>query len=211
MVDEPLHPGLNHYQVPRLNGYYALMAFGYHGEQIFEQKFGPDELMQFRCDPDLPPLMIFNEPDPGILITPEGLHEPTIKQGIFGSIQLPVDSYMVENGSDIWPVVRDIYLFPFNVLDSIYTFAPMGCYIPTDMIQMDPVAIVRSNSDGIFQVPMEVGEYFYLVKMEDGYYLDAHISSHRPGHVMVYPEEVTYLDIHVVDCSMWMDPAGNVN
>ena len=203
LVDEPLLPGLNHYPVPRLNNYYTLMAFGHYGEQIFEQEFGADELMEFRCDPDFPPLMIYNEPNSEVIITPEGLYEPTITQGIFGSIVLPVDDHMDENGTDVWPVVRDIYFFPFNVLDSIYTFAPMGCYIPFHMIPMEPVAIVRTNSDGIFQVPMEVGEYLYLVKLEEGYYLDAFISSHRPGHVIVYPGEVTKIEIHVIDCSMW--------
>ncbi len=81
--------------------------------------------------------------------------------------------------------------------------APIDCYFPLEMIRMDPVAIVRSNSDGYFQVPLEVGDYLYLVKEDDRYYIDAYISSHTPGLVTVYPNEVTRLLIHITDCSMW--------
>jgi hypothetical protein len=50
------------------------------------------------------------------------------------------------------------------VLDSIYTFAPIDCYISPDMLPMGPVAKVRSNSDGFFQLELRQGEYLYLVK-----------------------------------------------
>jgi len=102
------------------------------------------------------------------------------------------------------PVVRDLYILPYSVLDSIYALAPINCYFPMDLSQMDPLAIVRSNSDGFFQLSLEPGEYLYLVKEGDRYYMDAYISSHRPGYVMVYPEELTKLLIHIIDCSMWM-------
>ena len=80
----------------------------------------------------------------------------------------------------------------------------MGCYFPADALGMDPLVIVRSNSEGYFQAPLDAGTYLYLVKDGDRYYMDSYVSSHPPGFVMVYPEEVTKLLIHIVDCSMWM-------
>ena len=48
-------------------------------------------MLEHRCSEQFPPLLIYRDPIPGIIITPEGLKEPTIKQGVFGSITLPVD------------------------------------------------------------------------------------------------------------------------
>jgi hypothetical protein len=158
------------------------------------------------------------------------LKEPTIKQGVFGSITLPVDDPLpaddteyTEDGTipsnnqsgdetvpteedDVYPVIRDIYFYPYTLIDSVRTFGPVDCYFPADFLPMKPVAIVRSNSDGYFQVPLDVGEYLYLVKEGNHYYMDAYISSHLPGFVKVYPEEVTRLLIHLIDCTMWMQP-----
>jgi hypothetical protein len=204
VLDEMLYAGLNQYQVPIVEGMYHLTATDCFARPFYDQVFSLDELMKFRCQPDFPPLVICPGADSGIIITPEGLQEPTIRQGIFGQITMPVVYDENGEGYDVYPVVRDVYLFHYNVLDSIYTFAPIDCYFPIDLIHTPPVAIVRSNSDGFFQVPMEAGEYLYLVKVEGGYYFDAYISSHLPGLVVVYPEEVTKLLIHVIDCSMWM-------
>ncbi|MCK5137928.1 MAG: hypothetical protein KAR19_19230 [Bacteroidales bacterium] len=203
VVDEPLNQGLNHYAVPMLSDWYLLSATDCHGQLFYEQKIHLRELVNHRCTPDYPPLVIYHDPDSGIIITPEGLHEPTIRQGVFGSISLPLDSNTVTNDPDVWPVIRDIYFYPYAVLDSIYTFAPIDCYFPLEIIRMDPVAIVRSNSDGYFQVPLKEGDYLYMVKEDDRYYIDAYISSHRPGLVTVFPGEVTELLIHMVDCSKW--------
>jgi hypothetical protein len=148
---------------------------------------------------------VINREEPGVLVTPEGLTEPTINQGIFGMITIPVYDSTDFERYDVAPVVRDVYLFPWSVLDSIYTFAPIGCYIHPDMIGMDPLAIVRSNSDGFFELPLRVGEYLYVVKVGDQYFIpDLQLSSRRGGYVMVYPEEITKLLIHIIDCSMWM-------
>lgn len=203
VVDEPLNQGLNHFAVPMMSDWYLLSATDCRGQVFYEEKIHLKELVNHRCTPDYPPLVIYHDPDSGIIITPEGLYEPAIIQGVFGSLLQPLDNYMVTDQPDVWPVIRDIYFYPYAVLDSIYTFAPIDCYFPLEMIQMDPVAIVRTNSDGYFQVPLEVGDYLYLVQEDHRYYIDAHISSHRPGLVTVYPQEVTELWIHLVDCSMW--------
>ena len=203
VMHEPMNPGLNRYELPLVNTGYLLTASDCRGRVFYEEKFYLKELLAHSCHPDIPPLVIYHDSDPGVIITPEGLYEPTINQGVFGSIVLPVDNNMEDGQPDIWPVVRDIYFFPYAVMDSIYTFAAVDCYFPYDMIGMKPTAIVRTNSEGYFQVPLDVGEYLYLVKEEGGYYIDAHISSHRPGYVMVYPGEVTELWINVIDCSMW--------
>jgi hypothetical protein len=206
VLDEPLQAGVNHYNISRVHTYYSVMAFGYHEELLFEAKFGIEELKKFRCGPDFPPLIIDHEPYPypGVIITPEDLMEPGIKQGVFGQITIPViDTTTFTERYDIFPVVRDIYFFRPGLLDSIYTFAPINCYIGPDMIWDEPVAIVRSNSRGYFQVPLEEGEYLYMVRTEYGYYIDAYMSSRMPGQVTVHQGKVTELSIHIVGCSMW--------
>ncbi|MEN8157856.1 MAG: hypothetical protein ABFS10_12975 [Bacteroidota bacterium] len=211
LVDQPMHDGLNRYVVPMPYRGYRLSAIDCHGQIFYDRNFSREELLNHRCDPDLKPLVISHQPDSTIIITPEGLYEPTIRQGVFGFIESPLDNNMSEDGSDIWPMKRDIYFFPHYILDSIYTidgttsFAPVDCYIPAEMICCEPIAIVRTNSDGYFQVPLEVGEYIYLVKDENRYMMTNMDENYqRPGHVKVYPEEVTKLVIHLVDCSMWM-------
>jgi hypothetical protein len=76
--------------------------------------------------------------------------------------------------------------------------------IPFGMLTTPPVAIVRSNTDGFFELPLGVGEYTYMVLLPDGFYIDMYISSRWPGQVEVFPDKVTELSIHVIDCSMWM-------
>lgn len=205
ILDEPLNQGLNYYRIPLVSEWYLLSARNCHGDLFYREKVPFKMLLEHRCQPEFPPLEIFDGSNPGIIITPEGLKEPDIKQGVFGMISLPVDTATKLDINQVWPVVRDLYIFPFfGVMDSIYTFAPIGCYIPPDLIPLDPVAIVRSNSEGFFQAPLEVGEYLYLVKEGEGFYLDAYISSRRPGYFMVFPEEVTKLRISIIDCSMWL-------
>jgi len=206
LIHEPLNAGLNRYRVPMVAEWYLITATDCHGQVIYEMKIPLKELLEHRCMDQFPPLMIYRDPIPGIIITPEGLKEPTIKQGVFGSISLPVDGTLQTENYDVYPVIRDIYFYPYTLMDSVRTFAPADCYFPEDFLPMEPVAIVRSNSDGYFQVPLDEGEYLYLVKEGDRYYMDAYISSHLPGFVKVYPLEVTRLLIHVIDCSMWMQP-----
>jgi len=212
LLNEPLNAGLNRYTIPIVSDWYRLTATDCHGMVIYEARLPVKELLEHRCLDNFEPLMIYRDPIPGLIITPEGLKEPTIQQGVFGSITLPVDfpvgfpvnDSLYTDNYDVYPVIRDVYFYPYSVMDSILTFAPMDCYFPAEQLSMDPLAIVRSNSEGYFQVPLRAGEFLYLVKEGDRYYMDAYVSSHPPGFVKVYPEKVTKLLIHVVDCSMWM-------
>jgi len=209
LLREPLQGGLNHFAVPFVSEWYLVTATDCHGNVIYEEKMTLDGLLEHRCGDQFEPLLIYRD-SPDILITPEGLKEPTIRQGVFGTIYLPVDyipvddTLIVADNSSVYPVIRDVYFYPYSVTDSIQTFAPMGCYFPADALRMDPLAIVRSNSDGIFQVPLEEGDYLYLVKQGNQYYRGSYETSEMPGFVKVYPGEVSWLYIHVLDCSMWM-------
>lgn len=203
LVDQALNQGLNRYKVPLVDRRYVITATDCRGNTIYMKKFPARELLEHRCGDQFKPLVIYRD-TPEVIITPEGLLEPTIKQGIFGFISVPIENSTATEDYKTEPVVRDLYILPYSVLDSIYTLAPINCYFPMGLAQMDPLAIVRSNSDGFFQLSLEPGEYLYLVKEGDRYYMDAYISSHRPGYVMVYPEELTKLLIHIIDCSMWM-------
>ncbi len=212
VLHEPLQAGLNHFSVPMVAEWYEVTATDCHGQIIFAEKIPLEKLLEHRCRDNFEPLMIYRDPVPGIIITPEGLREPTISQGVFGSILLPVDdATYTPNGDvvsevdpDIYPIIRDIYFYPYSILDSVYTFAPVDCYFPADYIHMEPSAIVRTNSDGIFQAPLEEGDYLYLVKDGNHYFIDSFKSSQIPGFVKVYPGEVTELYINIYDCSMWM-------
>ena len=204
VLHEPLNPGLNNYPLPIANAAYTLTATDCHGEVVYDNVFLLNTLLQHRCAEGYPPLIIYRDPLPGIIITPEGLTAPTIEQGVFGKLVTPVSDTLSETGSDMIPLVRDIYFYPYSVLDSVYTFAPMGCYFSPDLLWMDPVVIVRSNSGGIFQAPLREGEYLYLVKDGDRFYMDAFVSSHPPGFVKVLPGQVTELLISLIDCSLIM-------
>lgn len=203
ILNERLDEGLNRFELPIVSKWYLVTATGCDGQTFFKQDFSLDELSMFSCDPNNPPLVIHYGEEPNVIITPEGLYQPTIKQGVFGQITGPLDSFMDSSYYDVQPLIQDICFFPYHVLDSLYTFAPINCFVSFDMVPWEPLVTVRSNSEGFFQLKLEAGEYLYMVKTEEGYYMDAYISSHRPGHVMVYPEEVSELSIHVVDCSMW--------
>jgi hypothetical protein len=206
VLHEPMNPGLNNYTVPLVDNWYKLTATDIRGEQFYEEQFPVEELLKHRCAEDNPPLVIYHAADTGIIVTPEGLREPTIAQGVFGTITVPVDDTIMTGEYDFAPVVYDIYFYPYVLMDSLWAgnMGPIDCYFPIEMFQVDPVAIVRSNSEGYFQAPLDAGEYLYLVKTENGFYFDAYISSHLPGKVVVYPGQVTTLNIHVIDCSMWM-------
>ncbi len=204
VLDEPMNPGENKYPLPLGTRHYLVIAMGCDGSTIFKKDFTASELTGFRCDPNYPHLKIPGNVDEDITITPEGIHEPEIRQGLFGQLSPPLDYFMDTTVNEADILVKDIHIFPYYVLDSIYTFAPMGCYIDPDMIGERPLAKVRSNSEGFFQLKLRTGEYLYLVKTEEGYYIDAFVSSHKPGYIMIYPEEVTHLVIALMDCSMWM-------
>jgi hypothetical protein len=209
LVEKPLHEGINHLDLPLLNTYYSIMVMGCWGDLVFEQKFSLDELLQFSCDPDRPALLIDTASGPDVIITPEGLEQPDIRQGVFGQVTIPAPEPDEAGKYKVEPAIRDIYFFPYHMLDSLYMMAemvnmPIDCYFPEQWIGEAPVAVVRSNSGGFFQVELESGTYLYMVRTPYGFYIDAWISSRRPGQVTVSPGEVFELSIHVMDCARWM-------
>jgi hypothetical protein len=187
------------------------MAFDFFGQVFFEQKFSMEELRHHACAPDHRPLIInYGAPD-DVLITPEGLLEPNIRQGVFGQLTVPAEDNSDPDEYRTTPVISDVYFYSTYVLDSLYqsggpSLAPVNCYYPEEYFPNRPLAVVRSNSDGYYQLPLEAGKYGYLVKTEHGFYVDEYLSSRRPGLVEVQPGEVSILNIHMMDCSMWMSP-----
>jgi hypothetical protein len=204
VLNEPLNPGLNRYQLPLLEDVYLLEASDCHGQTVYREKLFLPQLLEHLCADNYPPLVISRDTFPEILVTPEGLVEPSIKQGVFGQISVEADSFRVSDSTGPASLVRDIYYYPYYVMDSIMTFAPIDCYFPIQMIREEPVAVVRSNSEGVYQVPLEAGEYLYLVKVGYRYYWEIFMSSHPPGHVEVFEGSITERNIYIVDCSMWM-------
>jgi hypothetical protein len=204
VLHEPLNPGLNRYHLPMLDHEYHLEATDCRGQVVYQETYLLRQLLEHSCTESSPPLVISRDPLPGILITPEDLWEPTIRQGVFGQLSIGLDNFMIIDSTELPPVVRDLYFYPYHVVDSLIMMGPIDCHFPLDWIQEKPVAIVRSNSAGIYQVPLEAGAYLYLVSDGGLYYWDAYISSHRPGHVEVFRDSVTIRHIHILDCSMWM-------
>lgn len=204
---EPLNPGLNQYQLPMLNEAYILEATDCTGQVAYRETFLLRQLLQHTCGDNYPPLVIYRDTIPGIVITPEDLSEPTISQGVSGQLSSGLDSFMIQDSTDLPPLMRELFFFPYRVVDSLYVMAPIDCHFPIQWVQESPVAVVRSNTAGFYQVPLEAGEYLYLVRDGDQYFWDAYISSHRPGHVEVFRDSVTVRNIHIIDCSMWMQSA----
>ena len=206
VLKETLTPGMNHFTLPLVDDLYTLSATDLVGRQFYSRRFPLRDLIKHRCGDSInPPLVIYQNQDTGIIVTPEGLTEPMIEEGVFGMVTVPVEDTTITEEYDFRPVVRDLYFYPYSVMDSLWqTFAPIGCHFPVEMLNTLPEAIVRSNSGGYFQAPLAPGDYLYLVKTENGFYYDAWVSSHLPGKVTVFPGEVTRLMIHIIDCSMWM-------
>lgn len=204
LLYEPLDQGFNRYQMPLMDGVFYLEATDCRGEVVYRGRAGLDQLLAYPCRDNAPALLIYRDSVPEILITPEGLTGPTIAQGVFGKLTLGLDDFMLIDTTDIMPVVRNIYFYPYAVVDSIYAMSPIDCHFPIQLIGTDPVAVVRTNSEGVYQIRLGEGEYLYLVEDGDQYYLDAYVSSHRPGHVEVFKDSVTERHIHLIDCSMWM-------
>ena len=206
VLNAPLYSGTNDYEIPLGGDWYRLVATDINGHQFYEEQFPLEALLKHSCAEGAPPLVIYHEADTGIYITPEGLTRPTISQGVFGNLTIPVDDSTMTGQYDFAPVIYDVYFYPYALMDSAMSMnlAPIDCYFPEEMLLIPPVAITRPNSGGYFQVPLEAGRYLYLVKTDMGFYFDAWISSHLPGQVVVYPGEVTEIMIHVIDCSMWM-------
>lgn len=194
VLRKPLIPGDNHIQIPRG---YPRYKFVVHdcGGICYSESLEATELIMHSCF-NGDPLLIFCDPQPSdIIITPEGLKEPDIGQGVFGQV-----AQMGWETDEFIPLVRDIHFFHYPEDDSlIHILGGTDCYIHQE-IWFPPVGIVRSNTDGYFQIPLDAGKYLYMVETPNGYYIDMYISSRLPGEAIVKENEVTKLDIIIYPC-----------
>jgi hypothetical protein len=204
VLHEPLNPGLNRYQVPLMEDLYYLEATDCRGQVVYRQRMGLDQLLEYPCRDNAPALVIRRDSVPAIPVTPEGLTQPTISQGVFGQLFLGLDDFMLIDSTGQMPLVRDIYFYPYAVMDSFRVMGPVDCHFPIQMLWAEPVAAVRSNSEGYYQIRLPEGEYLCLVEDGDQYYLDRFGNSDRPGYVRVFRDSVTIYYINLIDCSMWM-------
>lgn len=204
VLDQVLYYGLNQYPLPISETGYRLAAVNCLGDTFYHRRLTLEELLLHRCRPECEPLYIHDgNPDSLVYITPEGLTEPTINQGVFGMITGPAADSTNTGEYGVKPLVRDVYFFPYYALDSILIWmGPQTCLYP-EVLPFPPLFISRSNTSGYFQAELDPGIYLYMVKEEGGFYIDLYISSRIPGRVEVYENEVTKLYIHVIDCSMW--------
>ncbi|MFC2080044.1 hypothetical protein ACFLRQ_01070 [Bacteroidota bacterium] len=194
-----LNPGENRIRVPRGFKMYTISVFDCGEQLCFKEVFGVEELLQFTCN-SADYLIINCQPEiPDITITPEDIVEPTIEQGVFGMISEPgIDS----SATDFYPIqgfITDLYIYKMDAVDTLFMYGP-DCYVYPE-IYFKPLAIVRTNSQGYYQLPLEVGDYNYMVQTPYGFYIDAYISSRIPGTFSVESDTITYLDIYVSPCA----------
>jgi len=202
VLNESLNPGLNYYTLPVYDGVYRFMATNCHNDTTYRHRFLIKELLRHSCRNEFNPLVIYDG-DTGIYVTPEDLFEPTIGQGVFGQVTVAVNDSSDNGQTGFKAVTRDVYFFPYFEYDSIfYGTGPVDCHFNMD-IPVEPVFISRTNSSGFFQAALDPGVYLYMVKEDEGFYIDLYISSRVPGRVEVKENEVTKLYIRIVDCGLW--------
>jgi len=195
-----LIPGENKVAIPRGFREYKIVVYDCGDEPCFAETFGLEELKNFSCSGGEFLFITCTPGIPEIIITPEDVLEPSIEQGVFGKItQAYWDSVGYEDNM-VYPLVADLYIYKMEVGDTIYyPVAEYDCLVHPDMY-IEPFAIVRSNSSGYFQLPLEQGAYSYMVQTPYGFYIDAYVSSHMPGVFKVVDGQITYLNIHVQPC-----------
>jgi hypothetical protein len=207
-----LSGGENRVMVPRGYETYNIRVFDCGNQLCFREMFGVEELKRFRCDGGEFLFITCGINQPEVILTPDDIYEPTIEQGVFGQVTDPgLDYYMLLNDStredsagfaapQIYPMVTDIYIYKADVTDTVYYPATEdGCYYFPDL-NINPIAVVRTNASGYYQLPLEAGTYSYLVKTPFGFYIDAWVSSHIPGRFDVHTGEVTMLNIYFQPC-----------
>ena len=215
LTQEYLVEGENRVMVPRGYDVYNIRVFDCLNQVCFREMFGLQELLKFRCAAGEMLFIQCGPNHPDIIITPEDINKPTIEQGVFGKITSTYPDSMVywvdPNGVDtvwmgdyeVFPMVADLYIYKTDMADTIYyPVMPPDCYYYPDM-NIQPLAIVRSNSSGLYQLPMEEGKYSYLLKTPYGFYIDSWVSSHVPGRFAVIAGEVTILNIHFQPCAWY--------
>lgn len=212
LTESYLTEGQNRVRIPRGYATYNLRVFDCGNQLCFREMFAAEELKKFRCDSGEFLFITCGIEEPDVILTPEDISEPTIEQGVFGQVTGPgLDYYMLLNDSTredsagfadpgTFPMITDIYIYQTDGADSVYYPAsPDGCYYYPDL-NIKPIAVVRTNSSGYYQLPLDEGSYSYLVKTPLGFYIDAWVSSHVPGRFNVHAGEVTLLNIYVQPC-----------
>ncbi len=193
--------GYNQVALPYGYDLYELAVFDCGNQVCFSEVYSNDELQLFACDTSEVLYIDCSPTLPEITITPEEISEPTIEQWVFGLISEPGSDSTI---NDVYPVQgysADLYLYKMEAGDTLSFPAFGSCYVYPD-IHTEPYAIVRSNSQGYFQIPLESGEYSYMVQTPYGFYIDLWISSRYPGSFTVESGKVTSLNIYVQPC-LW--------
>lgn len=212
LTESFLSGGENRVMVPRGYDTYYLRVFDCGNQLCFREMFGAEELRKFRCDGGEFLYISCGIEEPEVILTPDDISEPTIEQGVFGQVTDPgLDYYMIMNDStwadsvdfadpQVYPLMTDIYIYKADVADTVYYPASTAdCYYYPDL-DIKPIAVVRTNASGYYQLPLDAGSYRYLVKTPFGFYIDAWVSSHVPGRFDVLAGEVTLLNIYVQPC-----------
>lgn len=198
LLQKALIPGMQRVHIPTGYDHYRFRVWDCNSI-CFNHVFTPEKLRSFRCTGNSPLRIICSQDEPDVVITPEEVKEPTIEQGVFGRITMEVEDTTATAEYRVKPVVRDLYLYHMADADSIDFFMqePACLYSP---LPFEPVAVVRSNTSGYYQLPLAEGHYLYMVKVANGFYIDQYISSRQPGKLKVHEGEITHLDILIVPC-----------
>jgi len=200
LASASLLPEFNSFRLSDSFSTYQVLVINCNMDTVYQASFSKEEILNYRCNLNNP-LVITDYPyNPSVIITPEGLTEPTIYQGVFGRITIPMtddSTYYFANAE--MPVVMDLYIYPQIDYDSLYMFMDeTGCCLP-EYLPFDPLYIVRSNSDGFFELELEPGFYTYMVQLPDGgYYIDMYMNSRKGGELIIHEGEITKLYIQVV-------------
>ncbi len=203
IMETYLMPGKNKILIPRGYDMYHIVLLDCYQERCFSETFGIEELKQFSClEGEI--LFIDCGYHPGdLIITPEDVTEPSIKQGVFGRLMVPFDDATATEEYDLRPVVRNLHLYRIGDNSSIYDIIEFDSCNVYPIIDCLPDVIVRSNTSGYFQAKLEAGTYLYMVETENGYYIDMYLSSRIPGLLKIEPEQVTELKIVILPCYEW--------
>lgn len=200
VAETTLEPGKNRVMIPRGHDMYKLVVLDCGNQVCFSDMFGQEELRMFNCSEGEFLHIGCGPVPPEVIVTPDDVVEPTIEQGVFGRITEPLYDSTDTDEYNIQPMVTELYIYRQHEGDTIF-YPAMGadCYVMPDLY-MEPLAVVRSNVHGYYQLPLEKGNYTYMVQTPFGFYVDMYVSSHLPGRFEVQTGDVTRLNIHVQPC-----------
>lgn len=206
--EEMIMPGYNKIGIPKGYKQYTFVVTDCNQEKCFVETFNSEELRQFSCREGEALYIDCSNGQPGdLIITPERITEPTIKQGVFGLLTEPFfDTSAVDTGNNIYeflPVVREVHLYKIDNYEDIWEMIETDSCNVYPLFDRMPDVRVLSNSGGYFQAELEAGIYLYMVLIDSGYYIDLMISSRRPGIFKVEHEKVTELKIMIQPCYFW--------